>query len=432
MKDKIYDAVIIGAGPAGASLAYFLSDIELKIALVEKKKYADTPVRCAELVPKAFTMLYKDGIKGINNEISQMETYIEGKLANVTDSGGYILDRNIFVESLIKEFKKKGGDYFNSSSFTDAFYEETNEGFSGRQESIGQFINFNSKLHDDNYSQKLFVKIKDKDKTTFLKTKILVGADGPFSLVARIMQTLSRENFKLHKNNIKENIFLSGVRGNIDDKNSFQSAIREVHGKENNFLAGFQENINKVNKCKNNTKIFFYPFIAGGYGWIFPKLNSLNVGIAVNLNTLKQDSLKNIYLRFKNELSKDAIINGDEHMNSSVTGLAPVYGIRSRIVKNNIVLIGDAAGLCNPITGAGNYNAVLSAKIVSGKIKYALQAQNLEILNEAESEVCKYLKTSIDHALKKRQTLEEHNADYIFEDLIKKTWVSFKDYWRER
>ena len=431
MEYKIYDAVIIGAGPAGASLAYFLSGIGLEIALVEKKKYADTPVRCAELVPRAFTMLFKDRIKGINNEISQMETYIEGRLSNVTDSGGYILDRNIFVESLIKEFKKKDGDYFNATCFIDAFYESANEGFLGNQRYFRQTVNINSKLQD-NYPQKLFVKIKNKDKTAILKTKILVGADGPFSLVARIMQALSRNNLKLQKDNNKGNSFLYRLRVTNSGKNSSQSAIREACTKENNFLAGYQENINKVNTCKNNTKIFFYPFIAGGYGWIFPKSNSLNVGIAVNLNTLKQDSLKNIYLRFKSLLAKDAIINGDEHINSNIAGVAPVYGIRSRIVENNIVLVGDAAGLCNPITGAGNYNAVLSAKIVSEKIKSALQAQNLEILGEAESEVSKYLKTSIDHALKKRQTRQEHDADYIFEDLIKKTWVSFKDYWRER
>ena len=112
--------------------------------------------------------------------------------------------------------------------------------------------------------------------------------------------------------------------------------------------------------------------------------------------------------------------------------MLPVYGIRSQIVKNNIVLIGDAAGLCNPITGAGNYNAAAGAKIVSEKIKTALQAQTWKYLMRQKVIVYNYFKTSIDHALKKRQLLENNKTDYDFENLIKKTWVSFKDYWLER
>src|SRR5665647_2889139 len=139
MKDKAYDTIIIGAGPAGASLAYFLSDLNLKIALIEKKKYADCPVRCAELVPRAITMLYSSKIKGINNEVSHMDTYIEGRLANVTDSQGYILDRNIFIDFLIKEFEKKGGTYLNSTSFLSASYVDPDEDISGSQK-------FNSSL----------------------------------------------------------------------------------------------------------------------------------------------------------------------------------------------------------------------------------------------------------------------------------------------
>lgn len=418
MKDKIYDAIIIGAGPAGASLAYFLSDMDLKIALIEKKKYADTPLRCAELVPRALTMLFSDKIKGINNEVNHMETYIEGRLANVTGSEGYILDRNIFIDFLIKEFEKNGGDYLSSASFINASYADSDENISGSQTFNILSVNKDSKSIGFNKNKELYVKIKHKDKINCLKTKILAGADGPFSLVARIMKSLPKDQYELQEN--------------LDNKNSFLPGIWGKHDNKNSFLAGFQENIVKKNSYKNHTKIFFYPFIAGGYGWLFPKIDSLNLGMAVNINALKEKGLKNTYLRFKNELVKNAIIKGDEYINSAISGLAPIYGIRSQIVKNNIVLIGDAAGLCNPITGAGNYNAALSAKIVSGKIKTAIQAQNMEVLKEAEKEINGYFKTSLDHALKKRQILEKNNTDYDFEHLIKKTWVSFKDYWRIR
>jgi flavin-dependent dehydrogenase len=432
MKDKIYDAIIIGAGPAGASLAYFLSDFNLKIALIERKKYADTPVRCAELVPKAITMLYSDKIKGINNEVSHMETYIEGRLANVISSGGYILDRNIFVDFLIKEFEKKGGYYLSSTSFTGAAYPGADENASECQMIKNSTINKGSKSYDFNKTPQLCVKIRQKDKITCLRTKILAGADGPYSQVARIMKSLPQNQYELQENHDKKNCFLEGIKENHDSNSSFLAGFKENTDNKSSFLAGFQENIIKKNTYENHTKIFFYPFIAGGYGWLFPKKNSLNVGIAVNMDILKEKGLKNTYLRFKNELVKNAIIKGDEYINSAVSGLVPVYGIKSQTVKNNIVLIGDAAGLCNPITGAGNYNAALSAKIAAEKIKTAIQSQNMEVLKEAEKEISVYFKTSLDHALKKRQVLEKNNYCYDYENLIKKTWVSFKDYWRER
>jgi len=208
--------------------------------------------------------------------------------------------------------------------------------------------------------------------------------------------------------------------------------LQESHSKKEIFLTGFQENINRKKDYKNHTMIFFYPFISCGYGWVFPKKESLNVGMAVNIGSLKENGLKSTYRRFKSELVKNGAIKGDEHINSTISGLAPAGGIRSRIVKNNIILIGDAAGLCNPITGAGNYNAAASAKIAAAKIKNALIKHSTEILDEAQKEICDYFKTSIGHALKKRQLLEENKSGHDFENLIKKTWVSFKDYWRER
>ena len=482
MKDKIYDVIIIGAGPAGASLAYFLADGNLRVALVEKKKYADTPVRCAELVPKAFTMLYGDKIKGINNEVSHMETYIEGRLANIKGSMGYILDRNIFIDFLIKEFVKKGGDYLNTACFINASSSSPDQNISrssnGKESAArkaGRQINLNE-------TGNIFVSISQNGKISCLKTKILAGADGPLSRVAQIMELMQHDEYifqegLISKNNSltcfrenschKEESFLKDPCGNTSCKEkSFLKDLQEktAYGKDSitegtketlrskkySFLTGFQENINKEKNHENNVQIFFYPFIIGGYGWVFPKKESLNVGIAVNINKLKENALKNIYqenalkniyqenrfkniyLRFKSELVKNRFIIGNEHVNSTVSGLIPAGGIKNSLGGDRIILIGDAAGLCNPITGAGNYNAAASAKIAAIKIKAAINTGNMEILNEAQNDINDYFKTSINHALRKRQILEENKSGYDFESLTKKTWVSFKDYWHER
>ena len=51
-----------------------------------------------------------------------MDTYIEGRLANVTGSRGYILDRNILLIFSYKEFKKKGRGLFKFSKVYKCFY----------------------------------------------------------------------------------------------------------------------------------------------------------------------------------------------------------------------------------------------------------------------------------------------------------------------
>jgi digeranylgeranylglycerophospholipid reductase len=404
MKDKIYDLIIIGAGPAGASLAYFLSDSNLKIALVEKKRYADRPVRCAELVPMALSMLYGDKLNGINSEVSHMETFIEGRLSNITRSQGYILDRDIFIDFLIKQFVKTGGEYLNSAYFMGASYPGSDGNNCGSHKVEESTINESRKSDNFDIQNMLYVKIRQKDRTFYLKTKILAGADGPCSQVAGIMRPMPKG--------------ACGFQENPEMKSSF--------------LIGFQENITKKKEYENHAKIFFYPFLSGGYGWVFPKKESLNVGMAVDINALKENGLKNIYRRFKRELVENAVIEGSGYVNSTISGLAPVGGIKDRIVQKNIILIGDSAGLCNPITGAGNYNAAVSAKTAAAKIKTALRSDNMEVLNEAQKDIFDYFKTSIGHALKKRQFLEKNKGNYDFENLIKKTWVSFKDYWSER
>jgi len=406
VKETIYDAAVIGAGPAGASLAYFLSDLNIKTVLIERKKMPDTPVRCAELVPKAFTSLFKDKIVGINNEINFMETYIEGKLINTIKSPAFILDRNIFINSLIREFIKKGGTFLNSSVFINAGYFK----YDSKEYGSGQTdINLNTQLagksssdpSTEQYCKVWLISIKQNERIVKLKSKILMGADGPVSTVIKVMNLSAQNSGKLLKNDFHNYCF----------------------------LAGFQENLAKQKGYENNTKIFFYPYLNHGYGWLFPKKDSLNIGIAVSIDSVKKDGIKNIYSKFKNELIKKKIINGREKQNNCISGLVPVCGKRQVISKNNIILIGDAAGLCNPITGAGNFNAAASAKVVSEFIDKALKSGNYTILMQINEEFKDYFGRSLDHAREKRIILEKNWLKNDFNDLIKKTWISFKDYW---
>ena len=172
----------------------------------------------------------------------------------------------------------------------------------------------------------------------------------------------------------------------------------------------------------------------------------------------------------------------------AVTGLIPNSGIvENPGTKDGFILCGDAAGLCNPITGAGIYNAVCSARLASEVIAKALSLNDLSFLEETKEIYNSQFGNSINRALRKKlmqknnwpcsmagmngqlqvttdmnsypqhgvDSCPEHildaqinwpehlprsqnrnyfgdkdNKDNIeFLELVRQTWVAFKDYW---
>jgi flavin-dependent dehydrogenase len=140
-----------------------------------------------------------------------------------------------------------------------------------------------------------------------------------------------------------------------------------------------------------------------------------------------------------------------------ITGLIPDSGIiENPGSKDGFILCGDAAGLCNPVTGAGIYNAIYSAKLASETIVRSLKLKDLAILEEIKEIYNSQLGDSINRALGKK-LLQKNNwprpmpdknyrpgnmpnaqnrggfyyKDTMeFSELIRQTWISFREYWR--
>jgi geranylgeranyl reductase family protein len=98
--------------------------------------------------------------------------------------------------------------------------------------------------------------------------------------------------------------------------------------------------------------------IPGGYGWIFPKGNHLNVGVG---------GWKSEAPRLRSHLARLCAAHGLE-----LAALEDLRGhhlpFRTRgaaLADNRIALIGDAAGLADPLSGDGIYEAALSAKLAA-------------------------------------------------------------------
>ena len=104
------------------------------------------------------------------------------------------------------------------------------------------------------------------------------------------------------------------------------------------------------------------------YAWIFPKRNTINVGLIGNFSMLDK-FINNIGIKGK-IISKKA-------------GIIP-YGI-DKIVRGSVALIGDAACMTNPFSLGGIAPAIYAAKILSKNIvnlqRYEEGIKNHEIAN---------------------------------------------------
>jgi len=383
------DVLIIGAGPAGASLALYLAEEGIGAILIDKKAEIDNPVRCAEYVPAAISRLFDGPISGISCLTATMDTYIEYEYANTISSPGFMLDRPAFMKSLINNFTENGGRFLPGTravSFNDG------HGICGKQ---GK----KQKEWQNNDPGMVSTKIQGSNgERSVVKSKIVVGADGPNSTVGK----------------------------HIESTNS-------------GYISGLGENIPIEAKDKKKTLIFFSPEIEGGYGWLFPKKDSINLGIGCQIPGKNMD-LKALYNSFKRKVASMGLLKSTGDLipaGEMAAGLIPSSGMLKKTVSGSFILAGDAAGLTNPITGAGIYNAVFSAKIISGIIYRTLEAGDHGPLAMIEEEYKNTFGISLGRAVEKRKMLisEWKSAAGFgdkksFEKLIRQCWVSFRDYWR--
>jgi digeranylgeranylglycerophospholipid reductase len=196
-----------------------------------------------------------------------------------------------------------------------------------------------------------------------IKTKIVVGADGPESRVGR----------------------WGGLKTAVKPKNMESGIQFEMVGLE-------MEDPNCI-------EFYFGSVAPGGYAWIFPKGDDIaNVGLGI-VSTFTDKSAYEHLLEFvkncpatKNAQPVELNIGGD-----------PVGGMLKNLVKDHLMIVGDAAGHVNPLTGGGIITA-LEAGMYAGEVAAAAVKEDnfsekrlMEYQDKCKTEIGdsfdKYLKT---------------------------------------
>ncbi len=220
-----------------------------------------------------------------------------------------------------------------------------------------------------------------KGKNRFL-ARIIVGADGPLSTIGKCIGSRNRS-------------FVNSCQVELLKKGD-----------------------------SNSTKVYFFDGCPAGYGWIFPKAETFNVGVGVGVKFKKNPQKVLDYFLDKLHLVKKDVIR-------LTKGLIPSGGILDTVVKDNIVLIGDAAGLTHSITGAGIPQAVTSGKMAGKVIVKSLKSNDNGILEDYDRGILELWGDYIGTALRKRKYVETNWNKGNLENTIRNTWVAFKEYYQK-
>lgn len=164
----------------------------------------------------------------------------------------------------------------------------------------------------------------------------------------------------------------------------------------------------KAKKYIKETHIYFMHEIEKGYGWYFPKGEYANIGVGCNRN-LK----KTLYFFIQFLFSKNFI---DKNISSVSFGYIPLSGLL-KLVKNRVILVGDAGGFTDPLTGAGLFQAWDAAREVARVIKGEISPKEYE--NLMHKTYGKFLKRRYE----KRKILEEKWRN--LKEAVEKSWISF-------
>ena len=112
-------------------------------------------------------------------------------------------------------------------------------------------------------------------------------------------------------------------------------------------------------------KIFFVPALEG-YIWSFPRPNHISYGLISRSGPGRTARAKELLSNFiVADLGAEVMAHA-EFYSAPVPCLSPESWKKNVIAGDRWALVGDAAGLTDPITGEGIYFAFRSAEILAG------------------------------------------------------------------
>lgn len=310
-----YDVTVVGAGPAGSTTAKFLSEKGFKVLLIDKDKFPrDKP--CGGGIPIRVLDRYPYVVR---DDVIEAYSYI-GTAFSPTLKYKVRAERNKpliatvlrkkFDSELVKIARESGAIFHDGINVSDV------------------------EISDDNAR----VIVEDGKP---IDSEIIVGADGVNSIIAK-----------------KTGLCKKGTeRGTC--------VLQEFEIDE----AVLDKYFGKTRCCY--THLRFNGIL--GYGWVFPKKRHLNIGVGETTSSKKvKINLLDYYNKYILFLKETELVPKNLDETPIKGGSLPLHPLE-KTYSTRIILVGDAGGFINPLSGEGIYYAMKSGEIAAKIIGEALE-----------------------------------------------------------
>lgn len=182
---------------------------------------------------------------------------------------------------------------------------------------------------------------------------------------------------------------------------------------------------------QDSTDIYLSALIPGGYAWLFPKGDVANVGLGVD--RAYRGRLKPALDRLLDMLASDGKIG--RRTIGFTGGAIPVggpVGVAGRLGGVQVLLAGDAAGLANPVTGAGIPAACHSGRL-AGEAAARHVAGDPGAVADYYDDCEDLFGASLRRAVDRRRKLLTHFAGALPDcGQLRRGWIAYPDYWSAR
>ncbi len=295
LSGTLYDVIVIGAGPGGSLTGYLLSRQGLKVLIVEKKELPRYKPCAGGLTRRALNILPFD-----------ISDVVEGRSYTARIS---IQNKPVFVKAdnhpIVTMVMRDKLDYFL----------------------VRKAIGEGTRLLDGAAFRSLSGAVGNLEVETskgIFKTRLLVGADGVNSKVARELGWRGRRNI------------MTAMEGEVfyQDVQTLENLGDSVH--------------------------FDFGVVPEGYGWVFPKGDHLSIGLLSSASSTRY--LKpyfGFYMRMKRLDAHAEVVSLRTHLIPHGPDTINIFA------DQRVVLVGDAAGFSDPVTGEGIFFAIRGAQIAS-------------------------------------------------------------------
>lgn len=315
------EIVVVGAGPSGSATAIALRQAGHDVLLIDRQEFPRDKA-CGDGIPAgAIEILFS---LGMEERIREADFYPVNRLL-LSSPRGYVLEADL------KKGKTGADSYIVPRMEFDALIQQH------AVESGAEFLQARAKGPIVEEGRVTGVRARINGSEQEIRAKVVVGADGVTSVIAR--------------------------------------ALRPDTHEDKHRAVALRTYITDIEELPHEVEFYLYKGILPGYAWIFPLGEGrANLGLGMRLDKFRDEdeSLEEMVEVFLDipEI-KDRIKNGGELNDTAVWQLN--FGSKTfQRAYDGALLIGDAAGLINPLTGGGIHNGLQSALQAASVIHDAL------------------------------------------------------------